>query len=44
MWKLSDEGIAGAFHVTAVTFGVQQSSGMPNVQVKIGSYSGSTPP
>ncbi len=45
VWKLSDEGIVGGFHVTAVTFGVQEASGMPNVQVKIGSYSGNiTPP
>ncbi|CAN5707251.1 hypothetical protein BH11MYX3_BH11MYX3_39110 [soil metagenome] len=45
VWKLSDEGIVGAFHVTAVTFGVQESTGLPNVQVKIGSYSGNiTPP
>ncbi len=45
VWKLSDEGIAGGFKVTAVSFGVQEANGLPNVQVKIGSYSGNiTPP
>ncbi len=44
VWKLSDEGIAGPFSVSAVTFGVQEASGLPNVQVKIGTYSGTAPP
>ena len=45
VFKLADDNIVGGFHVTAVTFGVQEASGLPNVQVKIGTYSGNvTPP
>src|SRR4051812_1913567 len=45
VFKLTDSNIVGGFHVTAVSFGVQEATGMPNVQVKIGTYSGNvTPP
>lgn len=45
VFKLADHNIVGGFHVTAVTFGVQEASGSPQVQVKIGTYSGNiTPP
>jgi hypothetical protein len=45
VFKLADDNIVGGFRVTAVTFGVQEASGLPNVQVKIGTYSGNvTPP
>lgn len=45
VWKLADEGVVGGFHVTAVTFGVQEAIGSPIVQVKIGTYAGTlTPP
>lgn len=45
VFKLTDDGIVGGFHVTAVTFGVQEATGSPQVQVKIGTYSGNiTPP
>jgi len=45
VYKLTDDGIVGGFHVTAVTFGVQEAAGTPTVQVKLGTYSGNvTPP
>jgi hypothetical protein len=45
VFKLADHNIVGGFHVTAVTFGVQEASGSPQIQVKIGTYSGNiTPP
>lgn len=45
VFKLSDHNISGPFQVTSVSFGVQEASGLPNVQVKIGTYSGVvTPP
>lgn len=45
VFKLADHNIVGGLHVTAVTFGVQEASGSPQVQVKIGTYSGNiTPP
>jgi hypothetical protein len=45
VFKPSDDGIVAGFHVTAVTFGVQEATGMPAVQVRIGTYGGAiTPP
>ena len=45
VFKLADHNIVGGLRVTAVTFGVQEASGSPQVQVKIGTYSGNiTPP
>ena len=45
VFKLVDHGIAGPLSVTSVSFGVQEATGLPNVQVRIGTYSGSvTPP
>lgn len=45
VFKLVDHGIAGPLSVTSVAFGVQEATGLPNVQVKIGTYSGNvTPP
>ena len=45
VWKLSDDSISGPFQVTTVSFGVQEATGLPNVQVKVGTYSGAvTPP
>lgn len=45
VYRLADAGITGGLRVTAVTFGVQEATGMPAVQVKIGTYSGTvTPP
>jgi len=39
-FALSDFGITNAFHVTQVSFSIQESAGTPAVQVKVGSYSG----
>ncbi len=45
VFKLADHSIAGPYQTTAVSFGVQEATGLPNVQVKIGTYSGNvTPP
>ena len=44
VFKLSDDGIVNGFHVTAVTFGVQEATGMPAVLVKIGTYAGALTP
>jgi len=43
-FKLADHNIAGAFNVTAVSFGIQEATGLPNVQVKVGTYSGAVTP
>lgn len=43
-FKLADHSITGPFQVTSVSFGVQEASGLPNVQVKIGTYSGVVTP
>jgi hypothetical protein len=40
VFALSDFGITNTFHVSQVTFGVQESSGTQTVQVKIGTYAG----
>jgi hypothetical protein len=39
-YALSDFGITNAFHVTQVSFAIQESAGTPSVQVKVGSYGG----
>jgi len=45
VYRLADAGITGGLRVNSVTFGVQDASGMPAVQVKIGTYAGTiTPP
>ncbi len=44
VFKLADHNIAGAFQVTSVSFGVQEATGLPNVQVKIGTYAGVVTP
>ncbi len=44
VFKLSDHGINTAFHVTQVTFGVQEAGGTQNVTVKIGTYAGTPGP
>lgn len=45
VFKLTDHGVTGPFQVTSVSFGVQEATGLPNVQVKIGTYAGVvTPP
>ena len=40
VFPLADHGISGTFHVTQVSFGVIEAAGNPNVQVKLGTYSG----
>lgn len=40
VFALADHGVTGAFNVTQVTFGVQESLASPSVQVKIGTYAG----
>jgi hypothetical protein len=44
VFRLADHSIVGGLHVTAVSFGVQEALGLPNVQVKIGTYSGNVQP
>ena len=44
VFRLADEGITGGARITAVSFGVQQATGFPTVQIKIGTYSGSVQP
>lgn len=44
IFRLADANITNGLRVTAVTFGVQESQGMPAVQVKIGTYSGNVQP
>lgn len=46
VFRLSDHNIANALVVSSVTFGIQEASGSPSVQVKVGTYSGNvaTPP
>jgi hypothetical protein len=44
VFRLADANITNGLRVVAVTFGVQESLGMPAVQVKIGTYSGSLVP
>jgi hypothetical protein len=39
-FALSDFGISNDFHVTQISFAIQESAGTPSVQVKIGSYAG----
>lgn len=44
-FKLGDfPQVTGGFHVSSVTVGVQEASGAPTVQIKIGSYSGTLTP
>lgn len=44
IFRLADANITSGLRVSAVTFGVQESQGMPAVQVKIGTYSGNVQP
>ncbi len=44
IFRLADANITTGLRVTAVTFGVQESQGMPAVQIKIGTYSGNVQP
>ena len=44
VFRLADANITNGLRVVAVTFGVQESQGMPAVQVKIGTYSGNVQP
>lgn len=44
IFRLAEAGIAGGFRVTAVSFGVQETLGQPQVQIKIGTYSGTIVP
>ena len=44
VFRLADEGITGGARIIAVSFGVQQATGFPTVQIKIGTYSGSVQP
>jgi len=44
IYRLADANITSGLRVVAVTFGVQESIGMPAVQVKIGTYSGNIQP
>jgi hypothetical protein len=44
VFRLADHSIVGGLRVTAVSFGVQEALGLPNVQVKIGTYSGNVMP
>jgi hypothetical protein len=44
VFRLADANITNGLRVVAVTFGVQESSGTPAVQVKIGTYSGNVQP
>jgi hypothetical protein len=40
VFALADHGITSTFHVTQVTFGVQEAGGTQSVTVKIGTYAG----
>ncbi|MBA3459453.1 MAG: hypothetical protein H0T46_05805 [Deltaproteobacteria bacterium] len=44
VFRLADHGVVGGLRVTAVSFGVQEALGLPNVQIKIGTYSGNLVP
>ena len=44
VFRLADANITTGLRVVAVTFGVQESLGMPGVQVKIGTYAGNLQP
>lgn len=44
IFRLADAGIVGGLVVNSIAFGVQDSSGMPTVTVKIGTYSGAINP
>lgn len=44
VFRLADANITGGLRVIAVTFGVQEATGSPAVQVKIGTYSGNVQP
>src|SRR5688572_19837545 len=44
VFRLADANITNGLRVVSVTFGVQESVGMPAVQVKIGTYSGNVQP
>ena len=44
VFRLADANITGGLRVNAVTFGVQEATGQPAVQVKIGTYAGALTP
>lgn len=44
VFRLADAGITGGLRVSSVSFGVQEASGLPAVQVKIGTYAGNVNP
>lgn len=44
VFRLADAGITGGARITAVSFGVQQAAGLPTIEIKIGTYSGSVQP
>lgn len=44
VFRLADAGITGGLRLNSVTFGVQESLGMPLVQVKVATYAGNVQP
>jgi len=44
VFRLADAGVTGELDVISVSFGVQDAAGLPAVQVKLGTYSGTTQP
>ncbi|MDX2087430.1 MAG: hypothetical protein SFX73_06260 [Kofleriaceae bacterium] len=44
VFRLADAGIPTGLRINSVTFGVQEASGLPAVQVKIGTYAGNLSP
>ncbi len=44
VFRLADAAITGGFRVTAVTFGVASSFGLPPVQIRVGTYAGAFVP
>ena len=44
VFRLADAGITGGARITAVSIGVQQASGFPTLDIKVGTYSGSVQP
>lgn len=44
VFRLADAGVTGELEVISVSFGVQDAVGLPAVQIKLGTYSGTTQP
>ncbi|NLG63539.1 MAG: hypothetical protein GX539_14975 [Candidatus Cloacimonetes bacterium] len=44
VFRLDDAGVTRDLNVISVSFGVQDAEGQPQVQVKLGTYTGSTQP